>query len=173
MKRFSIFILILVVLALTANPLSARIIRVPDDQETIQAGIQAASDGDVVIVCGGGGIPVVERNGELHGIEGVIDKDLASERLAEELGIKTMMILTDVDNVYLNYGKSNKRKLKKVMLKELKKYQREGHFPKGSMGPKMEASIRFLENRGERVFITSPKLATKCLQGKAGTALIR
>ncbi|MBL7087076.1 MAG: carbamate kinase [Candidatus Cloacimonetes bacterium] len=152
-----------------------RVVPSPDPKEIIEKEQikDLIEDGDVVIVCGGGGIPVVERNGELHGIEGVIDKDLASERLAEELGIKTMMILTDVDNVYLNYGKSNKRKLKKVMLKELKKYQREGHFPKGSMGPKMEASIRFLENRGERVFITSPKLATKCLQGKAGTALIR
>jgi len=130
-------------------------------------------DGDIVIACGGGGIPVVEKKGNLHGIEGVIDKDLASERLAEGLGIKVMMILTDVDNVYLNYRKSNQKKLKKVTLLEIKKYQKEGHFPKGSMRPKIESSIRFLENGGEKVYITSPKLATKCLKGKAGTALTR
>ncbi len=130
-------------------------------------------DGDVVIACGGGGIPVVERNGELFGVEGVIDKDLASERLAEDLGIKIMMILTDVDNVYLNYGEPNQKKLEKVALKEIKKYQKEGYFPKVSMGPKIEASVRLLEHGGEKVFITSPKLATKCLGGKAGTALIQ
>ena len=109
----------------------------------------------------------------MKGIEGVIDKDLASEKLAEELGIKTMMILTDVDNVYLNYGEKNQKKLEKVTLKEIKEHQKRGHFQKGSMGPKIEASIRLLENGGEGVFITSPKLAIKCLQGKAGTALIR
>ena len=129
-------------------------------------------EGDIVIACVGGGIPVVKSRGELRGVEGVIDKDLASERLAEELGVKTMMILTDVDHVYLNYGKRNQRKLDKVKLKELKEYQKEGHFPKGSMGPKIEASIRLLESGGERIFITSPGLATKCLRGKAGTTLI-
>ncbi len=130
-------------------------------------------DGDVVIACGGGGIPVVEKKGNLHGIEGVIDKDLASERLARDLGIKVMMILTDVDNVYLNYRKKDQKKLKKVKLLEIKEYYQKGHFPKGSMGPKIEASIRFLENGGEKVFITSPRLATRCLKGKAGTALTR
>jgi len=129
-------------------------------------------EGDIVITCVGGGIPVIESRGELRGVEGVIDKDLASERLAEELGVKTIKILTDVDHVYLNYGKRNQRKLDKVKLKELKEYQKEGHFPKGSMGPKIEASIRLLESGGERIFITSPGLATKCLKGKAGTTLI-
>jgi len=130
-------------------------------------------DGDVVIACGGGGIPVIEKKGKLQGMEGVIDKDLASEILARDLGIKTMMILTDVDNVYLNYRKKNQKKLKEATLKEIKLLQEQGHFPKGSMGPKIEASIRFLENGGEKVFITSPKLATRCLKGKTGTALTR
>lgn len=152
-----------------------RVVPSPDPKEIIEKEQikDLIEDGDVVIACGGGGIPVVKRNGELRGVEGVIDKDLASERLAENLGVKTMMILTDVDNVYLNYGKQNQKKLEKVSLKEIKEYQKEDQFQKGDMGPKIEASIRLLENGGERVFITSPKLATKCLQGKAGTALIR
>ncbi|NCO97026.1 MAG: carbamate kinase [Candidatus Aenigmarchaeota archaeon CG_4_10_14_0_8_um_filter_37_24] len=152
-----------------------RVVPSPDPKEIIEKDQikDLVENGDVVIACGGGGIPVVERRGQLKGIEGVIDKDLASEKLAEELGIKTMMILTDVDNVYLNYGEKNQKKLEKVTLKEIKEHQKRGHFQKGSMGPKIEASIRLLENGGEGVFITSPKLAIKCLQGKAGTALIR
>ncbi len=152
-----------------------RVVPSPDPKEIIEKEQikDLIEDGDVAIACGGGGIPVIEKKGELFGVEGVIDKDLASERLAENLGIKTMMILTDVDNVYLNYEKPNQKKLEKVTLKELKKYQKENHFPKGSMGPKIEASIRLLEHGGEKVFITSPRLATKCLEGKAGTALIQ
>jgi len=102
-------------------------------------------------------------------VEGVIDKDLASEKLAEDLVIKTMMILTDIDNVYINYRKKSQKKLRKEELKEIKQYFEQNHFPKGSMGPKIEASIRLLENGGEKVFITSPRLATKCIKGKAGT----
>ena len=135
-----------------------RVVPSPDPKEIIEKEQikDLVKDGDVVIACGG-----------------VIDKDLASEKLAENLGIKTMMILTDVDYVYLNYGKGGQKKIKKVKLLEIKRLHEQEQFPKGSMGPKIEASIRFLENGGENVFITSPKLATRCLRGKAGTALTR
>ncbi len=152
-----------------------RVVPSPDPKQIIEKEQikDLVEEGDVVIACVGGGIPVIESGGELRGIEGVIDKDLASEKLAEDLGIKTMMILTDVDNVYLNYGKKNQKKLGQVKLKDIKEYQKQGYFPKGSMGPKIEASIRLLESEGEEVFITSPRLATECLKGKTGTALTR
>ncbi|MBD3155923.1 MAG: carbamate kinase [Candidatus Aenigmarchaeota archaeon] len=151
-----------------------RVVPSPDPEEIIEKGQikDLIEEGDVVIACGGGGIPVIEENGNLRGVEGVIDKDLASEKLAEELGIRTMMILTDVDNVYLNYGKDGQEKLREINLKKIKGYQKQGHFPKGSMGPKIEASIRFLEKGGEKVLITSPELAVDSLQGKSGTILM-
>jgi len=150
-----------------------RVVPSPDPKKIIEKEQikDLIEDGDVVIACVGGGIPVVEKYEKLKGVEGVIDKDLASERLARNLKIKHMMILTDVDNVYLNFGKKNQKKLKKVSLPELRKYQHLGHFPKGSMGPKIEAGMRMLENGGEKVWITSPSLAIKCLKGKAGTIL--
>jgi len=148
-----------------------RVVPSPDPKEIIEKeGIKdLIEDGSIVIACGGGGIPVIKKRGNLQGVEGVIDKDLASEKLAEDLGIKTMMILTDIDNVYINYRKKGQKKLRKEELKEIKQYFEQNHFPKGSMGPKIEASIRLLENGGEKVFITSPRLATKCIKGKAGT----
>jgi carbamate kinase len=150
-----------------------RIVPSPDPKQIIEKEQikDLIEDGDVVIACGGGGIPVIKQKGNLRGVQGVIDKDLASEKLAEELGIKTMMILTDVDYVYLNYGKRSKKRLKKIKLDEIRGYYHEGYFPKGSMGPKIKASIRFLENKGKKVLITSPKFATRCLKGKAGTII--
>lgn len=129
--------------------------------------------GTIVIAAIGGGVPVRKKGLKLYGVEGVIDKDLASERLAEDLKMEYLMILTDVENVYLNFKKLNERKIGKISLKELKRYQKEGHFPKGSMGPKIEAAIRFLENGGKEVYITSPEKALECLEGKAGTIVTR
>lgn len=125
----------------------------------------------VVIACGGGGIPVVRKDDKLKGIDAVIDKDLASQLLASQLKTDTLLILTAVDNVYLNYGKKNQDTLSGMSAVDAKKYLREGHFGVGSMQPKIEAAIRFLESGGKKVIITSPKLAERAMKGKAGTVI--
>ncbi len=126
---------------------------------------------NIVIAAGGGGIPVYKKNNVLHGVEAVIDKDLASYVLARDVKAEYLFILTGVDNVYLNYGKRSQIPLKKIKTKDLKKYYKEGHFPEGSMGPKVEATIKFLENGGKKVIITTPKLLEKAIKGEAGTII--
>ena len=130
--------------------------------------------GVIVIAAGGGGIPVVRsEKGSIEGRKAVIDKDLASERLATEIGADVLLILTDVDAVYINYGSENQKKLGKVSLKEVEEYYRQGQFPPGSMGPKILAAIRFLENGGKKAIISSIEHAWDALEGKAGTQIVR
>ena len=125
----------------------------------------------VVIACGGGGVPVISRNNKLTGTECVVDKDLSSSVLGREIKAELLLILTDVDKVYLNYGRKNMKGLKKLSVKEAKKYLRLGEFPKGSMGPKIEAAIDFLSKGGKRVVITSIENAEKALNKGAGTVI--
>ena len=130
--------------------------------------------GVIVIAAGGGGIPVVRsEKGSIEGRKAVIDKDLASERLATEIGADVLLILTDVDAVYINYGSENQKKLGKVRLKEVEEYYRQGQFPPGSMGPKILAAIRFLENGGKKAIISSIEHAWDALEGKAGTQITK
>ena len=124
-----------------------------------------------MIAAGGGGVPVVLKNKKLIGVECVVDKDLSSSVLGKEIRADLLLILTDVDRVYLNYGKQNKKALRRLSVEEAKKYLREGQFPGGSMGPKIEAAINFLEIGGKRVIITSIENAEKALNGKAGTLI--
>jgi len=126
-------------------------------------------EGIIPIAAGGGGIPVIEQDGILRGVDAVIDKDLSASLLARNLGVKRFIILTDVDGVYLNYGKENQKKLDKLSLKEAKKYLSEGHFPPGDMGPKIEAAIKFIEAGGKEVIISLPEDLINSLGGKAGT----
>ena len=132
-------------------------------------------DNVIVIAAGGGGIPVVKgkKGMKIEGREAVIDKDLASERLATEIGADVLLILTDVDAVYLDYGSENERKLGEVTLKEVEKYYREGQFPPGSMGPKILAAIRFLHNGGKMAIISSIGNAWNAINGKAGTRIVK
>jgi len=109
----------------------------------------------------------------MEGREAVIDKDLASERLASEIGADVLLILTDVDAVYVNYGSEDQKKLEEVNLKEVEDYYRQGQFPPGSMGPKVLAAIRFLENGGSKAIISSIEHAWDALEGKAGTQIVR
>jgi carbamate kinase len=127
------------------------------------------SQAEVVIAAGGGGIPVVMRNGRYEGVEAVIDKDLAACVLACDIHEKLLILLTDVDRVYLNYGTDHAEPLERITTEELERYENEGHFPPGSMGPKVKAATRFLRHGGERVIITSPDLLEAALDGKAGT----
>jgi carbamate kinase len=125
-----------------------------------------------VIASGGGGIPVVsEGNGHYRGVEAVIDKDLAGERLAEVVEADTLLILTDVEKAKLNFGKSNEEEVGKITLAQAKKYSAEGHFLAGSMGPKVRACIRFLEWGGKKAIITSLDKAVEALSGKTGTQI--
>lgn len=126
----------------------------------------------VVISTGGGGIPVVlDERGLLKGIEAVIDKDLSGLRLAEQVDADVFMILTDVSNVYLNYGKSDQKKLETITLTEANQYVAEGHFAAGSMGPKMKAAIAFA-SQGKEAIICSLDNAVDALAGTSGTRII-
>lgn len=129
--------------------------------------------GFVVIACGGGGIPVIKEKGKLHGVEAVIDKDLAAEKLATLTKANELIMLTNVPYAYLNYRKKNKTPLKKIKLRDVKKYYKEGHFPPGDMGPKIEAGIKFLEHGGEKVIITTPNFIEKALDGEKGTIITK
>ncbi len=127
------------------------------------------SQGFIVIAAGGGGIPVVDKNGVYHGVEAVVDKDRASSLLANKLDLETLIISTDTDKVYLNFKKTNQLALDNISLAQAKKYFEENHFLAGSMGPKVEAAIDFLSKGGRQVIITSPELISEALNGKTGT----
>ena len=127
----------------------------------------------IVIAAGGGGIPVVKRDGMLYGVDAVIDKDRASAVMARDIDADLLLILTDVERVAINFGKPDQRWLDEVSLNELKSYYNDGHFPSGSMGPKIEAAISFLENGGETVIITSLEKGFDAIGGRAGTRITR
>ncbi len=130
-------------------------------------------EGVVVIACGGGGIPVsVEADGRLAGVEAVVDKDLASSVLASAIGAEMILDLTAVDSVKLDFGSPQEKTLESLTVAEAKKYLEEGHFAPGSMGPKIEAAINFLEQGGREVIITLPEKALAALDGRAGTRLV-
>ena len=132
------------------------------------------ADGAIAIAAGGGGIPVARQwDGSLHGVEAVIDKDLASSLLARLLGCETLCIITGVDRVALHYGKPDQRELDCATAEELSGYAAEGHFPSGSMGPKIQAAIEFVRGGGREVVITSPAKILEALQGKGGTRIRR
>ena len=146
------------------NPL--RILEAKALKRLVDAGI-------IIIASGGGGIPVaMDSKGNYHGVEAVIDKDLAGEKLAEAVIADLLLILTDVEQVYLNFGTPKQKALDLVRLEKAKAYQREGHFSPGSMGPKVEACLRFLEFGGERAIITCLDKASSALEGKTGTHFI-
>jgi carbamate kinase len=129
--------------------------------------------GTIVIAGGGGGIPVVRGDkGVRHGIEAVIDKDLTTQHMARVLGVDTIMLLTAVPKIAVNFGKPGQRWLDNVSLSELKALQAEGHFPPGSMGPKIEAAVRFLDNGGKRVVIAKLDEAVPALNGETGTHIL-
>lgn len=128
----------------------------------------------VVIAAGGGGIPVYyDKRGWLEGIDAVIDKDLASAVLGNEIGAARLIILTGVDKVAIGYKTENQRDLDNLKVTEAQKYLDAGEFPKGSMGPKIQAAINFLENGGNEVLITSIEKVSDALDGKSGTLIVK
>ena len=146
----------------------------PDPLSNLEAEVikKLVDAGVVVIASGGGGIPVLEdEQGNYKGIEAVIDKDLAGERLAEIIDADIFLILTDVENAKINYGKANEKSLGKITFEEAKQYLDEGHFLAGSMGPKVKACLRFLKNGGKKAIITSLDKALEALKEQSGTII--
>lgn len=130
-----------------------------------------AAQDTIVITVGGGGIPVIRKNGRYEGIAAVIDKDRACTRLALDVGADMLIILTNVEKVSLNYGKENQTDLDELTLEEARKYMDEGQFGTGSMLPKVEACMEFVEKTGGKTLITSLEKAKEALQGKTGTVI--
>lgn len=150
-----------------------RVVPSPDPKEIYEKEViqTLVSNGVIVIASGGGGIPVVRKNGGLAGVEAVIDKDLAGQRLALDVKADTLMILTDVPQVALNYGQPNQRFVSSMTVAEARQYQAEKHFKAGSMGPKVEAAVRFVEAGGHRAIIASLAQAEAAVKGEAGTTI--
>jgi carbamate kinase len=147
------------------SPRPIRIIETDIIKELVQAGT-------IVVACGGGGIPVAEENGgALNGVDAVIDKDLASSLLAVEIKAEVLMFLTTVDRVALNYNTPQQVDLERLSLEEAQQYLREGQFPPGSMGPKIEAAVEFVENGGDRAIVCRPESVVEALAGQAGTVI--
>lgn len=156
-----------------ANRGYRRVVPSPEPKAILELpAIKAALEsGALVIACGGGGIPVVYRRERLVGIEAVIDKDRVSSLLAWELEADLFLISTSVDFVSLNYGMPAQQTLEQMTLDEARRYLREGHFPAGSMGPKIEAAISYLDRGGKTVIITSPERISEALHNLAGTRI--
>jgi carbamate kinase len=127
----------------------------------------------IVICCGGGGIPVIREGRSFSGIDAVIDKDLASARLAEEVDVDIFLIATDVQGVALNYGKKNQEFLRTLTTRQAARFVAQGHFPLGSMGPKIEAAVQFVRKTGKRAVIASIEDIENAVKGESGTEIIR
>ena len=149
------------------SPMPMRIIELESVKLLLNAGIS-------VITVGGGGIPVIDRgNGEFEGTAAVIDKDFASSLLAQEIGAQLFLIATAVEKVAIHFGKPEQKWLDKMTLTEAKGYLAEGiHFAKGSMAPKIQAIIWFLENGGKQALITNPENIGRALKGETGTWIV-
>jgi carbamate kinase len=126
----------------------------------------------IVICCGGGGIPVTKEGRAFHGIDAVIDKDLSSARLASEVGVDILVIATDVAGVFLRYREPGEELLRRLTIADAARYLKEGHFPAGSMRPKVEAAVQFLKGGGGRAVITSVEAIEDAVEGRAGTEVV-
>lgn len=148
-----------------------RVVPSPDPKEIVEAAsIKALVDaGHIVVSVGGGGIPVVQGPDGLLGVEAVIDKDLGAERLAIAVGADYLVILTDVNGAAVNYGTPDEKWLEDVSVDELKRYEAEGHFKKGSMEPKVRAVLRFIDHGGNRGIIASLDRVLEAVRGQTGT----
>ena len=127
----------------------------------------------IVICCGGGGIPVIREGRRFSGVDAVIDKDLASAKLAEEVDVDIFLIATDVQGVALNYKKKTQEFLRSLTSRQATRFLAQGHFPPGSMGPKIEAAVQFVRKTGKRAVITSIDNIESAVEGKSGTEIIR
>jgi len=137
--------------------------------------VEALLTADVIpITVGGGGIPVTrDAQGRFHGVSAVIDKDLSSAMLANQLGAESLVMLTGVERVALDFGKPSQRPVDRMTAAQARQYHDDGQFPPGSMGPKIDAALRYLDGGGREVIITSIEHLHDALQGSAGTRIVR
>ena len=151
-----------------------RVVPSPDPTEIVELEVirDLVNDGVLVVACGGGGIPVVEEDGKLRGVEAVIDKDRASALLASELGVDIFAISTDSDFVYLDYRKPTQRPIYAITAADIAKHHAAGQFPPGNMGPKVESALRFLSGGGKEVIITSYEHLFNAVHATAGTHIL-
>ena len=152
-----------------------RVVPSPVPREIVELeAIRTLIENDFAVIgVGGGGIPVIrDKNGELKGVEAVIDKDLASSLLARTLNVDLFIISTAVEKVALNYGKPDQKDLDRMTVEEAERYYEEGHFPAGSMGPKIKAIIEFIKATGKEAIITTPEKILLSVNGKAGTRIV-
>lgn len=153
-----------------------RVVPSPIPKKIVEGRIiaQLVDSGVIVIAAGGGGIPVyVEKDGTLEGVDAVIDKDRASALLANQILAEMLIILTNIEKVAVNFGKPNQKLIDEMTASEAEEYLRQGHFPPGSMGPKIEAAIDFLRNGGTKVVVSSIDKAAEAVFGNAGTVITR
>ena len=148
-----------------ASPIPKKLVEFDAIRTLIDAGF-------TVVASGGGGIPVVERDGELWGVEAVIDKDYAASVIARDLKADLFLITTAVEKVALNFGKPDQQDLDCLTLAQAKEYLAQGHFLKGSMGPKVQAIVWYLEAGGKEALITSPEHIARGLRGETGTRFV-
>jgi carbamate kinase len=152
-----------------------RVVASPKPVKILEADVirQLVDSGVTVIAAGGGGIPVVaDEAGRLRGAAAVIDKDLASAALAKEIGADMLVISTAVEKVCLNFGKPDQKTLETLTVAEAKKYMAEGHFKPGSMLPKVQACVQFIESGGKESLITCPEVLPSAFEGKTGTRIV-
>jgi len=148
------------------SPIPERIVEAPIINDLVR-------NGEIVIASGGGGIPVIEEDGKIHGVEAVIDKDRAGCILAEEIDSDIFLVLTDVSNAYVNYGQKDEEALGEISVQEIKEHIEKGHFGEGSMKPKVQAAVDFVESGGEMAIITSISEVLDAINGNAGTRITR
>lgn len=151
-----------------------RIVPSPDPMNIVEKDVinSLLEKGFTVIASGGGGIPVIRKpDGTYQGVEAVIDKDLAGERLAAAVKADLLMILTDIPQVAINFNTPEQRWLENLTVDEMETLEKEGHFKAGSMGPKVKAALRFIRNGGNRAVIASLEQALEALEGKTGTQI--
>lgn len=151
-----------------------RVVASPIPKKIVElSAVKQLWDTTIVVTVGGGGIPVIEKeDGSLEGIAAVIDKDLAAERLAEDVGADYLVILTEVEKVSINFKKPDQKDLANLTVAEAEKYIAEGHFAPGSMLPKVQAAVKFAKaNPGKKAIITSLYKAVEALEGNAGTVI--
>jgi carbamate kinase len=153
-----------------------RVVPSPEPVEIVEGSSLATlyEEGMIVIACGGGGIPVIRvPDGSLSGVEAVIDKDHSAALFATLIRADILLILTDVERIALNFGRPDQRDLTAMTVSEAERYLSAGHFAPGSMGPKVEAAIRFVRAGGERAIVTSLVKGLEALEGRAGTTITK
>jgi carbamate kinase len=149
------------------SPMPVQIVNVESIMTLLRAGF-------IVVACGGGGVPVAQdKSGDMYGIEAVIDKDLSSMCLASGIRAHILMMLTDVPSVFLNFGTDEEKPLGRTSVSTMKKLIDQNAFPAGTIGPKVEAAVQFVEKGGERAVIANLEQADKALKGEAGTIIVK